>query len=140
MCWQGLITQMELAPANEHEGAVVEELVEGTSGLLLGDRNYWLPEVQQRLRVQGIFLQAPFKKPQSPKAKAYESRVHGRVRYRIETVFAQLIDYGDWKRMWARDLWHRRSRLLRVVIMHALCLFLNQQHDRPSLQFAGLIA
>ena len=36
---------MYLAPANVHEGEVVWEVTAGTSGLLLGDRNYWLPTI-----------------------------------------------------------------------------------------------
>jgi hypothetical protein len=38
--FQGDITRFDLVSANEHDGAVVEELLEGTSGLALGDRSY----------------------------------------------------------------------------------------------------
>jgi hypothetical protein len=38
--WPGVVTQMCLAPANVHEGEVVWDLTAGTTGLLLGDRNY----------------------------------------------------------------------------------------------------
>jgi len=138
--YQGVITRFDVAPANEHDGAVVEELLEGTSGLVLGDRNYWIPDVQQRLREQGIRLQAPYKKPKSPKAKPYESRIHSRVRYRIETVFGQLTEHGAFKRLRARDQWHLFSRLLRLVLMHTICIFFNQQLELPPLQLAGLVA
>lgn len=50
LCWPGVITQMCLAPANVHEGEVVWDLMADTSGLLLGDRNYWLPTLQAALR------------------------------------------------------------------------------------------
>ncbi len=40
---------MYLAPANVHEGEVVWDLTAGTRGLLLGDRNYWLPTLQAAL-------------------------------------------------------------------------------------------
>jgi hypothetical protein len=138
--YQGVITRFDLAPANEHDGAVVEELLEGTSGLVLGDRNYWLPDVQTRLRQQGVLLLAPYKKPKSPKAKAYESHVHSRVRYRIETVFGQLTEHGAWKNLRARDLWHLFSRLLRLVLMHTMCIFFNQQLENPPLQLVRLVA
>ena len=44
------------------KGEVVWDLIAGTSGLLLGDRNYWLPTLQADLRKVGIVLQAPFRK------------------------------------------------------------------------------
>lgn len=59
LCWPGVITQMCLAQANVHEGEVAWELTAGTSGLLLGDRNYWLPQLQQALGQLGVVLLAP---------------------------------------------------------------------------------
>jgi hypothetical protein len=50
---------MYLAPANVHEGEVVWDLMAGTSGLLLGNRNYWHPSLQAALRKVGVMLQAP---------------------------------------------------------------------------------
>jgi hypothetical protein len=43
LCWPGVITQMELAPANVSDGQAVPDLTEDTVGWLLGDRNYWRP-------------------------------------------------------------------------------------------------
>jgi len=37
-----------------HEGEIVWEVTAGTSGRLVGDRNYWLPAVQAALRKVGI--------------------------------------------------------------------------------------
>ena len=42
-CWPGVITRFGVAPANIHETALVPELTEATTGLLVGDRNYCLP-------------------------------------------------------------------------------------------------
>jgi hypothetical protein len=138
--WPGVITQVFLAPANEADGEIVPLLLEGTHGLVLGDRNYWLPDLQAALRDKGIVLQAPFRHAHSPKAAAYQSSVLGRVRYLIDTVFGQLTDRCRLKRMWARDLWHLRNRLLRVLLMHTLCVWLNQQDEAPCLQFDRLVA
>ena len=41
-----------------------------------------------------------------------------RFRYRIDTVFSQLSGRYSIKRVWARDLWHLTSRLLRKVLSH----------------------
>jgi hypothetical protein len=135
-CWPGVITQMVLAPANVSEGEVVWDVTVGTSGLLLGDRNYWLPTVQAALRKVGVVLLAPFRKASSQPAHRW-SPVLGRVRYRIDTVFGQLTDRCRAKRVWARDVWHLRNpllRLLRMLLMHTICVLFNVQDQAPPLQ------
>jgi hypothetical protein len=92
---------MFLAPANEADGEIAPLVLEGTTGLVLGDRTYWVLEVQASLRAKGIVLQAPFRKAHSPQAAAYQSAVLGQVRYRIDTVFGQLTDRCRLKRIWA---------------------------------------
>ena len=138
--WPGVITHVFLAPANEADGEIAPVLLEGTQGLVLGDRNYWVPDLQASLRKEGIVLQAPFRKAHSPQAKAYQSAVLGQIRYRIDTVFGQLTDRCQMKRVWARDLWHLRNRLLRAILMHTLCVWLNQQQQAPCLQLDPLVA
>jgi hypothetical protein len=138
--WPGIITHAFLAPANEADGEIAPLVLAGTQGVVLGDRNYWLPEVQAGLRHTGILLQAPFRLTHSPKAARYQSPVLGRVRYLIDTVFGQLTDRCQLKRVWARDLWHLRNRLLRSILMHTVCFWLNQQGQAPLLQFDRLVA
>jgi len=140
LSWPGVITHVFLAPANEADGEIAPVVLEGTSGLVLGDRNYWLPDTQASLRKAGIVLQAPFRKAHSPRAAAYQSSVLGRVRYLIDTVFGQLTDRCQLKRVWARDLWHLRNRILRVLLMHTLCVWLNQHDEVPCLQLDRLVA
>ena len=138
--WPGLLTRVFLAPANEADGEIAPVLLEGTTGVVLGDRNYWLPDLQAYLRTKGIVLQAPFRQAHSPKAAEYQSSVLGRVRYLIDTVFGQLTDRCQMKRVWARDLWHLRTRLLRYFLMHTMCFFFNQHDHAPYLQFNRLVA
>ncbi len=139
LCWPGVITQMYLAPANEHEGEVVWDLTAGTSGLLLGDRNYWLPTLQAALHKVGVVLLAPFRTASAQPAHRW-SPVLGRVRSRIDTVFGQLTDRYGVKRVWARDLWHLRNRLLRMVLMHTVCVLFNLHDQAPPLQLDRLVA
>jgi hypothetical protein len=139
LCWPGVITQMDLAPANMHEGEIVWNRTANTTGLLLGERNSGLPDLQAALRKIGLVLQAAFRKASGQSAHSW-SAVLGRVRYRIDTVFAQLTDRCGVKRVWARDLWHLRNRLLRMVLMHTLCVLLNWQDQAPPLQLERLVA
>ncbi len=46
LSWSGLLTRLYLAPANELDGEIVLLLLEGPTGVVLGDRNYWLPGLQ----------------------------------------------------------------------------------------------
>jgi hypothetical protein len=140
LCWPGVITQVFLAPANEQDFEIAPGLPQGTWGLALGDRNYWVPRIQAELRRSGVILLAPFRRASSPKSKATESKVLGRVRYLVETVFGQLTDRCGIKRIWARDLWHVRNRLLRAILLHTIGFLFNQQDRAPLLQLERLVA
>jgi len=80
--WPGVITHAFLARANEPDGEMAPIVLEGTQGLVLGDRASWVPDIQASLRTNGIVLQAPSRKAHAPMASAYQSPVLGQVRYR----------------------------------------------------------
>jgi hypothetical protein len=138
-CWPGVITHFDIAPANVHETAVVPELVAGTQGLLVGDRNYWKPALKVELAQGSIQLEVPFRKASSDPWPT-RSALLSRVRYRIDTTFGQLMDRYQVKRVWAKDWWHLHSRLLRKVLSHTLALFLNQAQGNPPMQLARLVS
>lgn len=48
VCWPGVIVAAELTPANIHDLQVLDDLVEGATGWVLGDRNYWSPKKRKR--------------------------------------------------------------------------------------------
>ncbi len=130
---------MSVAPANAHELSVVPELTERTSGLLVGDRNYHSPEAKEELATMGVELLAPYssrRRDPTPKRSVLLSRF----RYRIDTVFSQLVGRYSIKRVWAHDLWHLVSRLLRKVLSHTVAFLLNHQMgDNPPLQLSKLL-
>jgi Transposase DDE domain len=138
VCWPGVITRLSVAPANAHELSVLPELAEGTSGLLVGDRNYHSPNTKEELVHRGIELLAPYsskKRDPDPKRSAFLSRL----RYRIDTVFSQLTERYCVKKVWACDLWHLASRLLRKVLSHTVAFLLNCQLGNPPLQLSKLL-
>lgn len=137
--WPGVLTAISIAPANVHDRDLVPELVEGAGGQVLGDRNYWDPTLTAALVPAGIRVLAPFKKHASD-PDPVGSRVLTRVRWRIETVAAQLVERYHLKRLWARDAWHLTSRVLRKVLSHTIAVWLCQQRGHPPLQFAQLLA
>ena len=136
--WPGVVTAVSVAPANVHDTDVVPELVDGAVGQVIGDRNYWDPTLLAELAPAGIALLAPFKK-RATDPDPVGSRVLTRVRWRIETVAAQLVERFHLKRIWARDAWHLTSRVLRKVLSHTLAVCLCLQRGHPPLQFAQLL-
>jgi Transposase DDE domain len=138
LCWPGVISSFGVAPANIHELAAVPMLAEHTSGDLGGDRNYWAPVLCQELAQQGVRLLAPFRFASRDPRPAW-SGLLSRVRYRIDTVFGQLVGRFHAKRVWARDDWHLWNRLLRKVLSHTLAVLLNGASGNPPLQLARLL-
>ena len=137
--WPGVLTAVSIAPANVHDRDLVPELVEGAVGQVLGDRNYWDPRLTAELAPAGITLRAPFKKRATDPDPLGSQRLT-RVRWRIETVAAQLVARYHLKRIWARDTWHLTSRVLRKVLSHTLAVFLCLERGYPPLQFDRLLA
>ena len=138
VAWPGVIVGFSVAPANIHDTAVAPELASGRFGTVLGDRNYWSPRLTEELAAQKIDLVAPFKTAKHdprPRASAFLARF----RYRIETVFSQLVGRYLIKRVWAKDLWHLTSRLLRKALSHTIAFRLNQAQGNPPLQISKLL-
>lgn len=139
MCWPGVITRLALAPANVHELAAVPALAEGTTGHLIGDRNYWAPTLAQELRQGAVALLAPFRRASRDPWPQW-SGLLSRIRYRIDTVFGQLVERTHVKRVWTKDSWHLWSRLLRKVLSHTIGVLLNGLQGNPPLRLALLLS
>jgi len=134
----GLIQSVCLAPADEAEGDALEEMTQEKTGRVLGDRNYWAPERQAHLLKRGVQVIAPYKhKTKDP--NPHWSFALSPLRYRIETVFGQLTDRYQVKRVWAKKRWQLISRLLRCVLSHTFMFLINRSIGCSPLQFAQLI-
>lgn len=138
LAWPGVITRFAVAPANVHELTLLPALVEETSGFVVGDRNYWSPSLTAEFGHAGLTLLAPYRWTTRDPTPA-RSVLLSRVRYRIDTVFSQLVERCALKRVWARDAWHLWNRLLRLVLMHTLAVLLNLQLNHPPLQLDRLM-
>jgi hypothetical protein len=138
VCWPGVITRFSVVSAEVSDLALLEELTEETGGCCLGDRNYWKPELHEQLRAQGVEMMVPFRKASRDKTPR-RSHAISRIRYRIETVFSQLCERFSIKRVWARDMWHLASRLLRKVLAHTTMIILNRGQGHEPLRLAELL-
>lgn len=138
LCWPGVISRFDLAPGNASDLAVLPELVDGTHGQVIGDRNYWSPKTKAMLAEQGIQLLAPYRSATTDPWPQW-SHFLSRIRYRIDTVFGQLAERYHAKKVWARDLWHLCSRFLRKVLSHTIAVFLWTQQGNADLQIEKLL-
>jgi hypothetical protein len=139
ICWPGVVRAVSVAAANVHDTDLVPELVEGATGQVLGDRNYWDPKLTAELAPAGVALHAPFKKRASDPDPEGSKRLT-RVRWRVETVASQLVERYHLKRLWARDAWHLTSRVLRKVLSHTIAVWLCLARDFSPLSFDDLLA
>jgi hypothetical protein len=137
LAWPGVLIDCTLAPANLHDTQGAEEVLEGVSGYALADRNYWNPPLAQRWKTQGLHLLAPYKSAKHQKQPYPRFLTH--MRYRIETVFGQLVERFHAKRVWARDLWHLTSRWMRKFLSHTLAVYFCSLQNISYLSFAKLI-
>ena len=135
--WPGVITGLCLAPANVADQDALKEVLDGTVGWTLADRNYWNPDLMADLQARGIWLLAPFKKASHEKRPWPRWLTHRR--YRIETIFSQLVDRFHAKKVWARDAWHLLSRWFRKLVSHTLAVYCCVHAGLPPLHFADLL-
>jgi hypothetical protein len=98
ICWPGVICQLEVTPGNGSELETARDLTEGTTGLLLGDRNSWSPRLREELAERGTTLVAPFRRRLHDPWPERSFHI-AQCRYCIDTVFAQLVDRTALKRV-----------------------------------------
>jgi hypothetical protein len=139
VAWPGVITRFSVCSADVSDLSVLEDLTEHSQGSCLADRNYWSPDMHAQLAEQGLQMLVPFKK-KSHDPEPERSHAMSSIRYRIETVFSQLCERFRVKRVWARDMWHLASRLLRKVLAHTIAVVLNRAAGNEPLRLAELLA
>jgi len=135
----GVILGYQLAPARASEKAVLPELGLPAGSVGIGDRNYWSPELRERLAAGGVTLLAPYyQKRKDPDRK--RSAKLSAVRYRIETSNGQLAERYAIKRTWAKDLWHLCHRLIRKILSHTALALINFRAGHQPMQLDALAA
>jgi len=138
ICWPGVIVDHRLVAANIHDVPVAVNMLDDVQGYLLGDRNYWNPDVINQMKMRDLHWIVPYKS--AKREKHPWPRYLSHKRYLIETVIGQFVERFNVKKIWARDAWHLISRWLRKVVTHTLAFFLCQQSGLSPLNFASLLS
>ncbi len=134
----GVITGFTLTAANGSEREALWEIVEGIHGLLIGDKGYIDSQLKQELAQSKINLQTPTRSNMKDSRSRELVCLLNRYRRLIETVIGQLSERFNFEKVRARDMRHLTSRLVRKILAHTVCFWLNR-HSLNPLQFEQLL-
>lgn len=137
----GMITYYPLLPARPHDIQFLEELVENFCGAIPADKGF-IDAVRQALlqERQGVTVITPARKNMTETHPFELRQICQYWRKRIETVGSQLTERFAINRIRVRDLWHYQHRLIRKILAHTVCVFLNLMSERNPLDLQGLLA
>ena len=139
----GMIRAFDLTEANVHDLKVLPQMLEGEhSHWVLGDKGYRSkPLAAELLEQQNITLHTPVRSNEKAPVLmdlSLHKHLNG-IRRLIETVNGQLEQHFHIKTIWARDLWHLISRIIRKILAHTYCVWFNLNLNRDPLQLKGLV-
>lgn len=136
----GMIIHYPLLPARPHDSQLLDDLVDGFEGVVPADKAFIDAFRQEQLaRKRRIELITPVRKNMKTKPPILARRICKRWRKLVETVASQLTERYNITKTRARDLWHYQHRLIRKVLSHTICVFINLQLGRPPLNLDGLV-
>lgn len=136
----GMIIQYQLLPARPHDSQLLDDLIADFSGIAIGDKAFvdgWRQE--QLARKRHVALVTGSRKNMSNQLPDHLRFISRRLRKRIETVGSHLTERFNVARTRAHDLWHYQHRLIRKVLAHTVCVFINLQLGRPPLDLDDLV-
>lgn len=137
--FEGVICRYTFAAANIDERDVLEDMTEGLTGLLIGDKGFIRPSLKKRLAKQGLDLQTSLRKNmKDPRPKSVMKSLM-KTRRLTETVIGQLSERFHIEKVRARDLWHLTNRVIRKLLAHTVGVFLNKLLGNPPLHFEALV-
>lgn len=137
----GMIIHYPLLPARPHDVHLLDDLLAGFEGVALADKGFIDAFRQQHLALRRrIELITPVRKNMKVTTSLALRRICQRLRKRIETVGSQLTERFHIDQTSAHDLWHYQHRIIRKVLAHTVCVFINLQSGRPPLNLDGLLS
>lgn len=136
---RGMIVHCPRLAARPHDVEHIEELLEGFSGLALGDKGFISKDKKRELQHQGVNLPTPLRKNmRDDRSPAFRYWLNRRRRL-VETVNSQLVGRFHIQMIRVRDLWHLQSRLIRKVLSHTVAVYLNLKLGRDPLDLDSLV-
>ncbi len=127
----GTILDFELAPANETDLKVGQELLSAYADLLaMGDKAYISREVREECAARNVRQLTLPRKNEKRQASEGARRRFNRIRQMIETVNSQLKMQFNIETNYARSFWGLCTRLYAKLTAHTLCIYINRLIDK----------
>jgi hypothetical protein len=137
----GMIIYYPLLPARPHDSQLLDDLVAGLEGVVPADKGFMDGFRQQNLaQKRYVELVVPARKNMETKPPAAIIKTCNRWRKLVETVGSHLTERYHIAKTRAHDLWHYQHRLIRKVLSHTVCVFINLQLGRSPLHLDDLVA
>lgn len=136
----GMITHYPLLAARPHDIQSLDTLLEGFEGIAPADKGF-IDAYRQTLLSErhGIIVVTPVRKNMQTNLPKPLLRFCKRIRKFIETVGSHLTERFGIDQIRVHDLWHFQHRLIRKILAHTVCIFLNLMFNRPPLDLDGLV-
>lgn len=136
----GMIIDYPLLPARPHDGYLLDDLIASFEGVVPADKGFVDAFRQQELaRKRHVALVTPARKNMTVQPPPALLRITRRWRKLVETIGSQLTERYSIARTRAHDLWHYHHRLIRKVLSHTVCVFVNLQLGRSPLDLDDLV-
>jgi hypothetical protein len=137
----GMITHYPLLAARPHDIQSLDTLLEGFEGIVPADKGF-IDQYRQSLLLErhNIMVVTPVRKNMQSSLPSRLLRFCKRIRKCVETVGSHLTERFGVDQIRVHDLWHFQHRLIRKVLAHTVCLFLNLVLGRPPLDLDGLVS
>src|SRR5215211_5251560 len=119
----------------------LDTLLEDFEGIAPADKGF-IDEYRHSLLLERhriLVVTPPRKNMQTDLPKPLR-RFCRRVRKFVETVGSHLTERFKIDQIRVHDLWHFQHRLIRKILAHTVCVFLNLRFHRPPLDLDGLVS
>ena len=118
---------------------MVLPLLKNITGLLLGDKGYLGEGLKETLAAEDILLETPIRNNMKDKLTAELRRKFNKIRRRVETTIAQLVEQFKIQKTCARSMWSLENRLSRKLLPYSLGVLINKELGNPPLQLAKVL-
>jgi hypothetical protein len=137
----GMIIAYPLLPARPHDSQLLDDLIAGFEGVVPADKAFLDSFRQENLaQKRHVELVVSARKNMKSKPPMAIIKMCRRWRKLVETVGSHLTQRYHIAQTRAHDLWHYQHRLIRKVLSHTICVFINLQLGRPPLHLDDLVA
>ena len=137
----GMITHYPLLASRPHDIQCLDTLLEGFEGMAPADKGF-IDAYRQALLLEQhqILVVTPARKNMQMDLPKPLYRYCSRLRKFVETVGSHLTERFKVDQIRVHDLWHFQHRLIRKILAHTVCVFLNLWFHRPPLDLDGLVS